>query len=162
MEIWRELSFTNDKYSVSNFGRVKNNSNDYIFKCQDNGRGYLKAQFVCLGKKSKYVHRLVAEYFIPNPHDYKEVNHIDGDKYNNNVSNLEWCSRSQNLIHASRNDLKNPVVPKSSRIEIINKFNSGVKATTLSKEYLTCETNIYRILRSNKLENKDNQQRSLQ
>jgi hypothetical protein len=161
MEIWKELSFTNDKYSVSNFGRVRNNENDYIFKCQDNGRGYLKAQFVCLGKKNKYVHRLVAEHFIDNPNNYKEVNHIDGVKYNNHYTNLEWCNRSQNLIHASRNDLKNPIVPEKNRLEIISRFNTGDSATVLSKEYNTCKTNIYRIIKSNNLKNRDNQQPSL-
>ena len=150
-ESWRELSFTNGKYSISNFGRVKNNENDYIFKCQDNGRGYLKAQFVCLGKKNKYVHRLVAEYFLDNPNNYNEVNHIDGNKYNNVYTNLEWCNRSQNLIHASRNDLKNPKVSEKSRLEIIEKFNNGANIKDLIKEYDTCKTNVYRIINNNKL-----------
>lgn len=161
MESWRELSFTNGQYSISNLGRVKNNTNEYIFKCQNNGRGYLKAQFCCIDKKSKYVHRLVAEYFIPNPNGYLEVNHIDGDKLNNVSDNLEWCSRSQNLIHASRNDLKNPMVTESNRLNIINDFRNGVNIKLLVKKYDTCRTNIYRIVKNDRLLSIDNQQPSL-
>jgi hypothetical protein len=63
-------------------------------------------KFVCLRKdgvnKNHSVHRLVAETFIPNPLNLSDVNHKDGNKLNNHVSNLEWCSRSENLAHAVR------------------------------------------------------------
>lgn len=53
----------------------------------------------------KRIHRLVAEVFLPNPHGWEEVNHIDGNKLNNDVSNLEWCTREQNMRHAEANHL---------------------------------------------------------
>lgn len=58
-------------------------------------------------KKSvgKLLHRLIAEHFIPNPNNFKEINHIDGNKTNNHINNLEWCSREKNMQHAVRNNL---------------------------------------------------------
>lgn len=67
----------------------------------DNGRGYQQVDLrVDCKRKQHKVHRLVATAFCPNPEGYEEVNHIDGDKYNNHFTNLEWCNRSQNIQHA--------------------------------------------------------------
>ena len=62
-----------------------------------NNHGYLR---VWINNKDEYVHRIVAACFVPNPKGYREVNHIDGNKQNNNAENLEWCSRSYNNKHA--------------------------------------------------------------
>lgn len=66
------------------------------------GGGYLKFKY---RNKQTLIHRLVAEAFIPNPDNLSDVNHLDGDKTNNEVSNLEWTSRKLNLLHAMRNGL---------------------------------------------------------
>ncbi len=60
-------------------------------------KGYRK---VSVGGKDVFVHRLVAEAFIPNPNGWPEVNHINGDKADNRAQNLEWCTRSMNMLHA--------------------------------------------------------------
>ena len=68
--------------------------------------GYYRISLYINGKNKKtYVHRMVAETFIPNPNDLYEINHIDGVKTNNNVSNLEWCDRMHNMQHAHKNGL---------------------------------------------------------
>lgn len=69
-----------------------------------NKKGYMVVNLVSNKKNTKrknvMIHRLVAEAFIPNPKNYPYINHIDGNKTNNNVSNLEWCNNSMNQIHA--------------------------------------------------------------
>lgn len=118
-EIWREHPYYNGIYLISNMGRVK--SVDQIVPCKSgatrvhkgkelkqfkNERGYL-CVVITKGKKSKIkkVHRLVAETFIDNPQCKPQVNHIDCNKQNNNVTNLEWCTNAENMFHASKNGL---------------------------------------------------------
>lgn len=75
-----------------------------------NGRGYANITLIKNGNKFKTViHRLVAKAFIPNPENKPEVNHINGNKANNNVDNLEWCTRTYNIQHAFKNGL-NPSI----------------------------------------------------
>ena len=84
-------------YQVSKFGRVGNIKTERVLKLCVNSSGYKK---VVLNGKNEYVHRLVAETFIPNPHNLPEVNHKDGNKWNNCADNLEWVSKSENAKHA--------------------------------------------------------------
>ena len=74
-----------------------------VLKMGTVSRGYSNVCIVVNGKR-KYclVHRLVAMTFIPNPLNKKQVNHIDGNKKNNNVTNLEWCTNQENMQHASK------------------------------------------------------------
>lgn len=95
----------------------------------------------------KLVHRLVAEAFIPNPDSCKQVNHIDGDKSNNSVSNLEWCTSQQNNVHALQTGLRTG--KKKGKQIIINgiTFNSVVEAckyyNTTRYKLLRMECNDY-------------------
>ena len=73
------------------------------------GERYEKVVLKIDGKSTmKYIHRLVAEAFIPNPHNKATVNHIDGNKMNNCVSNLEWATQSENNYHSYQIGLKVP------------------------------------------------------
>ena len=108
-EIWKEITeITHISYSISNLGRVKNNvTNKIVQSSFDNWKYHQVGLYVETGKKVKYkVHRLVAMYFIPNPNNYEQVNHIDGNKDHNYESNLEWCTPSQNLQHAYDTNLR--------------------------------------------------------
>jgi hypothetical protein len=79
-----------------------------------NSRGYPQITLSKNGRKHTFlIHRLVAMAFVKNPNKYKEVNHKDGNKLNNKASNLEWVTRSENLIHAIKLGLK--VMPKYTR-----------------------------------------------
>lgn len=83
-------------YYVDKYGVVYDHNGDRK-KLTKSGVGYLTAN---IDGKRNYVHRLVAEAFIPNPNNLPEVNHKDGNKTNNHVSNLEWCTRLDNVHHA--------------------------------------------------------------
>lgn len=87
-------------YYITTEGIVINKKN-HIIKPFINNKGYVLVRLWNNNKAvSKLVHRLVAETFIPKIEGKCEVNHIDGDKTNNNVDNLEWCTRQENNIHA--------------------------------------------------------------
>lgn len=101
MEEWKDIKGYEDHYQISNFGNVRNKSNNNQLKTRKHSNGYLR---FCLSKggitKDFYAHRLVASAFIDNVLNKMDVNHIDGNKTNNNVINLEWATRSENQKHA--------------------------------------------------------------
>jgi hypothetical protein len=98
-------------------------------------------------RKQYLVHRIFAIVFIPNPHNYDYVNHIDGDKTNFSLSNLEWCTARQNQMHAYRTGLKKPGAHKKGEnahrailnneavSDIKERLRRGELASNLSKEY---------------------------
>lgn len=100
-EIWK----SHPEYTgieVSSFGRVRS-AKGHCYKNQQDKNGYMTINFNANGKYvNKYVHRLVAQTFIANPKNFPEVNHKDCNRANNNVSNLEWCSRSYNMQYKEK------------------------------------------------------------
>ncbi len=98
-EIWMNIPFASN-YMVSNKGRVKSLKwgKEILIKFSVTEKGYLQ---VHLGRRACKVHRLVAMLFIPNPNRYKEINHKDENKTNNNVENLEWCNREYNMKYGT-------------------------------------------------------------
>ena len=97
----------NGLYEVSNLGRIRNFKTHRILKLGEDKCGYLHASLSKDGKsKTLKVHRLVAIMFLNNDKNFSQVNHKDGNKKNNNLSNLEWIDRSNNLKHAYKNGLK--------------------------------------------------------
>lgn len=99
MEVWKDIDGFDGKYQVSSWGRVR--SANGILKPYKNKKGYLKVGLAKNGKSNKKrVNRLVAIAFIPNPNDYPVVDHIDGNKENNSVSNLRWVTDEENRKHA--------------------------------------------------------------
>lgn len=87
------------RYSVSDAGVVKNSETGRVLKPQIEKNGYLRV-LLYPEKKHRSVHRMVALTFIPNANNKPHINHIDGNKQNNAVSNLEWCTQQENCRHA--------------------------------------------------------------
>lgn len=101
-EIWKDVPCFEGKYQVSSLGRLKryHNGKYVIMAARHRGHSYLgvtltKNEF----KKDFYIHRLVAEVFIPNPNGLPQVNHKDFNKENNTIDNLEWCTGPENVKH---------------------------------------------------------------
>ena len=122
-EVWKDINGYEGIYQVSNLGRVKavertwySGRNGCIKKTKPEhimkyrlakNTGYCLLKLTKYGKeKHVFVHRLVAETFIPNPNNLPEINHIDGNKENNCINNLEWCTAKENISHATKNKLR--------------------------------------------------------
>lgn len=147
-EIWKELPILKGCYLVSNLGRIKSIPRNGTVKYERiiisklNNCGYVIVNLRIKGfKKTFYVHRLVAEAFIENNFNKEQINHIDGDKCNNNIFNLEWCTPSENINHAKKNGLQcecpNRIKIKQYDImgNYLNTFNSIKEASTKTNSY---------------------------
>ena len=147
-EIWKPIKGF-DGYFVSNYGRIWSNKQKsrYLGTYPD-GCGYFHVRLYINGKQfDKLVHRLVAETFVKNPNEYKEVNHKDEDKSNNRSDNLEWCTRTYNILYGkagkeryikqaitqrySRNDLKAVECLDAESDKVVHKFNSIAEASRM-------------------------------
>ena len=113
-EIWKDVKDYEGLYQVSNLGRVRSldrldNANrrlpGKILKGHKNTAGYPRVKLYKNKTVSdKLIHRLVAQAFIPNPDNKSQVNHIDENKTNNIVSNIEWMTTKENINHGTRNE----------------------------------------------------------
>jgi hypothetical protein len=145
-EVWADISGYDGFYKVSNLGNIK--SLQRYVKCKDGsvrlfqekilsggkaGRGYLLVTlFKGAKKRMEYVHRLVAEAFIPNVNNYPQINHKNGIKTDNRVENLEWCNNSMNMKHAFKTGLA-----KTTIYQVIEKNKKKVIQLTKDGKFVS-------------------------
>ena len=150
-EIWKTVKYA-PNYEVSNLGNIKNKKTNRLLTInyerlkKDNKRA--RPGLSHNGKiKGYYLHRIVAEHFLDNPDNLPEVNHIDGDFYNNKLDNLEWISKLDNMRHASENKLMKrytrKVIIKNLETDETKTFDSVTKCAeylnySIGKVTLTC------------------------
>ena len=148
-EIWRDIKGYEGKYQISNLGNVKSlhykksaSMNERILKtrcCKRHGKDMYK--YVVLSKDNEthtyYVHRLVAIYFVPNPNNKEYVNHKDGNKLNNDASNLEWVTPLENNLHAYHVLGKHPMR--------YYKFDKNKKSRKVAQYYISEQGHEYHI-----------------
>lgn len=124
-EIWKTIDGYNN-YKVSNYGNVMNIKTHKLLNGQNNGKGYLHVMLYDENHNAKciMIHRLVALAFIPNPNDLPQINHIDENKKNNRVDNLEWVTSEQNINHGTHNKRIGINNPNRKPIYSIDKDNN--------------------------------------
>lgn len=135
VELWKKHPYI-DKLEISTLGRVRSVKGHYYTIIPGSG-GYLTVGFRMNGKKvHKLVHRLVAETFIPNQDNLPEVNHLDCNRKNNIVENLEWVTRKENIAYrdklghtAKNNAPKSPVFAISLKTFEVSRFQSQNEAS---------------------------------
>jgi len=156
-EEWREIDYKkifsenvvmDKKYFVSNLGRFKNSYGQITDNYKPNENGYVRV-YIC--NKTIALHRLVAYTFLENPENKEQVNHKDGNKLNNTVDNLEWCSNSENQKHKFEIGLGNNFTRKVKQYDLnwnfIKEYDSIVLA---AKEINVSKGNIRGVLIKNR------------
>lgn len=149
---WKIIENTGGKYMVSDSGQVINVERNKPIKLRMHEKGYHIVSLRIGHKTKNYLaHRLVAFAFIPIREGKHAINHIDGIKTNNDVSNLEWVTNKENTVHAWQTGLKkshNNATAKLTQkqvIEIRQRIAAGVSVCQIAKDYSIHTSNIYRI-----------------
>lgn len=123
-EIWKNVVGYEGLYQISSLGRVRRVGGK-ILKSTRFSKGYFHVNLCCNGKyKSKQIHRLVAQAFIPNPNNLPIVNHKDENPSNNTVENLEWCTVSYNLGYGTANKRREETILRRNSMEVAQKKSS--------------------------------------
>jgi len=166
-EVWTDIPNYKGYYKISNIGRIKslvrpmtmaNGVVGLLYEKEMNPMirksGYYCTEFSKNGQRKHFlVHRLLAITFLPNPKNLPCVNHIDGVRTNNNLTNLEWCTQAENLIHAYKIGNKKPMdgnlhsakLSVADVAEIRVKISSGMMYKDICKDYPVTESTISNI-----------------
>lgn len=157
--MWKKLVLDNieTNYSISDTGEIRNDITNLILK-QQSQQDY-KVVGLHINKKAKLcrVHRLVALMFIPNPENKPYINHIDGNRSNNNVDNLEWVTPAENTQHAVRTGLMPPTRQKpvvqydcqGNKLQVFESINEAARLTNSDSTKISLCCNHQRVTHNN-------------
>lgn len=150
-EIWKDIKDYENLYQVSNYGNVKSKGRlvNTVYNSKRKIKGKILKQtirrngycYVTLyneyGKSTtQSIHRLVANHYIPNPHNYPIINHIDCNKKNNKVDNLEWCTQSHNIKEAYRLGREKPQLTNLGKFGKDNKKSKKIKQIDMNNNII--------------------------
>jgi hypothetical protein len=138
-------------YEITKDGKCINKKTNYVKKTFISNSGYERVSLWLNGKNKKFsIHRLVAIKYLKNPNNYEFINHKDGNKLNNNVNNLEWCTNSENMKHAYKTGLQKPktkrIVQFTKDMKIIKIWNS---INEIERELKINHSNIITVCKQN-------------
>lgn len=139
----------NPMYVVYSDGSILSHYTNRYLSAADNGQGYYNVKLFITKEgdrkiyRTAYVHRLVAEAFLPNPNNLPQVNHIDGNKSNNDITNLEWCTAKANTAHALSVGLAIRKQPKLSHTQLVEAcylvIHSNYTTAQLAEHFNVCK-----------------------
>jgi hypothetical protein len=158
MEIWKDIKDYEGLYAISNLGRVKNLKYNRLIFGNIDFAGYRVFGLYKNGVQTKKkLHRLMAITFLNNPNNYEQINHINGNKDDNRLTNLEWCDHTHNMKHAYQIGLNSPQFGELSGrsklkegdvSNIRNDYENGINSPTLlGLKYNISEAQIRRIVK---------------
>lgn len=145
----KPIAHFENRYKITNKGEVLNLANNTYLKPLRQNNGYL-----CVGladgegnHKRLTIHRLVALHFLPNPYEHDQVNHINGNKEDNSVSNLEWASPKENIHHAFKTGLRKGYMSADDKEFYLQEILDGKQVVQLAKEIGRRQESLSRMLR---------------
>lgn len=138
-----------NRYKITEDGRILNLANNRFLTPIPQTNGYLKVALASGSGNPQQLllHRLVALHFLPNPYEYPQVNHKDGDKENNHVRNLEWCSAQQNNEHALKTGLRPGYMSADDKELYLKEILSGVQVSDLAARIDRRAETLHKMLR---------------
>ena len=144
----KPIAHFEEKYSITLDGKIFSRMNNEFKSTPIGTRGYLIVTLSLNGVKKQFnVHRLVALHYIPNPYGHRIVNHIDGDKTNPDVSNLEWVDDVGNAQHALETGLRSGFLSKDTKLAYLDRVFRGETIRFIASEIGRGEEVLSRMLR---------------
>ena len=143
------LAHFEKRYAITEDGQIINLANNQPLKPSINPNGYLKVGLATGdgGHVQMLVHILVAKHFIPNPYGYPQINHKNGNKQDNSVSNLEWCTAQQNNHHALQHGLRPGYMSANEKEQHLRAVLQGKQVKDLADETNRRSETLHKMLR---------------